>query len=480
MRKTLLVLFFVFSCAMPLLAQVDTAWVRYYNGPANDLDQPSAIAVDTAGNVYVTGFCNADVRMTGADYLTIKYYSNGDTAWTRSYNGYQDYIDQANAITADNFGNVYVTGWSAIGKGFDYVTIKYYPNGDTAWLRRYSGPAGGYDEAYAIAVDKSGNVYVTGGSLGSGAKRMWEYATIKYDSTGNQLWVARYKGPADSSSCGSVQGAHAIAVDDSGNVYVTGASMGEYRPPYHLTMSKGDTTFPVSISAIDLDYATVKYNSSGKQLWAGRYSGTGVYGDEASAIALDDSGNVYVTGKSSFSGELNEYVTIRYFPNGDTAWIRKNINGHANDIVVDDSGNAYVTGSSKGGYLTVKYYHDGSIAWARRYSGPSKGWTEAQSIALDRSGNIYVTGYSHKTEGRVYDFNFVTIKYDTDGNQLWLVRSDGSVGRFPPTPVKIAVDNLNNVYITGEGHRDKTHTDYMTVKYIQTEKGEDKLPQIER
>ncbi|MFQ6032129.1 MAG: SBBP repeat-containing protein, partial [Candidatus Zixiibacteriota bacterium] len=114
-----------------------------------------------------------------------------DTAWVRRYNGTGDSTDVARAVTVDGSGNVYVTGGSdGSGTSTDYATIKYYPNGDTAWVRRYNGPANGNDRAEGIAVDDSGYVYVTGYSDSTGSSQ--DYATIKYDSSGNQVWVRRY------------------------------------------------------------------------------------------------------------------------------------------------------------------------------------------------------------------------------------------------------------------------------------------------
>src|SRR5882672_4559415 len=87
------------------------------------------------------------------------------------------------------------------------------------WVRRYDGPAGnGIDYANDIAVDVSGNVYVTGKSAGNGTN--YDYATVKYNSSGTLLWAARYDGPAGN----GMDVAKSIAVDGAGNVYVTGGS----------------------------------------------------------------------------------------------------------------------------------------------------------------------------------------------------------------------------------------------------------------
>lgn len=113
-------------------------------------------------------------------------YSQVDTAWVRRYNGPGNGEDDAVAIAVDGNGNVYVTGYSLSSTDYDYATIKYNANGDTLWTRRYNGPGNGSDEASAIAVDSNGNVYVTGYSIGSGTNN--DFATIKYNSLGIQQW----------------------------------------------------------------------------------------------------------------------------------------------------------------------------------------------------------------------------------------------------------------------------------------------------
>jgi len=101
-----------------------------------------------------------------------------------------------------------------------------------------------------------------------------------------QIWVARYNGPGNGED-----GAHAIAVDNAGNVYVTGPS-----PGY-------DTY---------IDYATVKYNSSGVEQWVARYDGPAIYDDYATVIAVDAAGNAYVTGPSEGCGTWQDYATVKY------------------------------------------------------------------------------------------------------------------------------------------------------------------------
>ena len=102
----------------------------------------------------------------------------------------------------------------------DYVTIAYSGAGVPLWTNRYDGPGNDQDIAKAVAVDANGNVFVTGSSYGSGDNH-WDYATIAYSGAGLPLWTNRYNGPAngDDAAC-------AVAVDASGNVFVTGSSRG--------------------------------------------------------------------------------------------------------------------------------------------------------------------------------------------------------------------------------------------------------------
>ncbi|KPL03145.1 MAG: hypothetical protein AMJ73_07670, partial [candidate division Zixibacteria bacterium SM1_73] len=218
--------------------------MRRYDGPASSRDEALAITVDGSGNVYVTGKSRGSG--TYDDYATIKYYPNGDTAWVRRYNGTGDSTDCAYAIAVDRSGNVYVTGrsWGTSGADYDYVTIKYYPNGNTAWVKRFNDLANYWDSAYDVATDDSGNVYVTGRANWGNS----DCTTIRYYRSGNTAWVRRYNGAGNSEDA-----AFAVALDGSAHIYVTGCC--------HTYWG--------------VDYATIKYDSSGTELWVRTYDGPG-------------------------------------------------------------------------------------------------------------------------------------------------------------------------------------------------------------
>ena len=182
-------------------------------------------------------------------------YAQVRQEWAARFNSRVDDSDYANAITVDRDGNIYVTGSGFGDAGHsDYVTLKYDSTGNQLWMARYSGGGceycsnGGVNYATAIALSVEGNVYVTG--TGSSAlDGMAEYATIKYDTNGNQLWVATYRGLLTTGS--SVNHAKPLTVDGQGNVYVTGTSFRSGGSEYDY-----------------MDYATVKYDGNGNEIWA--------------------------------------------------------------------------------------------------------------------------------------------------------------------------------------------------------------------
>ena len=390
--------------------------------------------------------------MTGMsinEYATIKYDSNGNKLWVARYNGPGDYIDRPSALAIDREGNVYVTGESyGDSTSYDYATVKYNSAGNELWVARYNGPGNNYDFAKALAVDSDGNVYVTGQSIGDDTD--YDYATVKYDDEGKELWVERYNGP------GGVDKAYALALDGTGNVYVTGYSDG-YSTSH--------------------DYTTVKYSSAGNQFWVARYNGPVNGADYAYALAVDGEGNAYVTGRSR-GGWTNstyyDYATVKYDGEGNELWVARYdgpaINSYSYDcaraLVVDGAGNVYVTGYSIGDstaydYGTVKYNSAGNELWVARYNGPGNDYDFPNALAVDGDGNVYVTGHS---VGDGTNQDYATIKYDAEGDELWLARYNGP-GNDDDLASALVLDVDGNVYVTGYSDGDGTHYDYATIKY---------------
>ncbi len=273
-------------------------WVSRYNGPGNDIDVPTAITVDNAGNVYVTGSSQSTSASGSQDYLTIKYNSAGSEEWTRRHDGPAGLSDFATSMAMDETGNIYVTGSCyATATLNDYVTIKYNSAGTELWSRTFNGTANLSDLAKMVILDNSGNVFVTGSSVGTGSSI--DYTTVKYSSAGTELWAASYNGSAN-----NVDDVSAITADGFGNVYVTGKER---------------------INSAIYDYATVKYNSAGQQEWVTKFNGVTSLNDGATSVNTDISGNVYVTGNSVNSFN-SDFVTIKY-SQGNLTPVNGNNNG---------------------------------------------------------------------------------------------------------------------------------------------------------
>ncbi len=439
------------------------AWVQLYNGPGNGVDYVSALAVSTNGNVYVTGSSyGGDPGFGGPydgnDYATIAYSSAGFPLWTNRFNGPQNGADVANALAVGGDGNVVVTGSSVDATWYPHcLTIKYSSAGALLWSHAYAASQG---EGRKVAVDADGNVFVLG-DLRVGDEQ--NFLTLKYSSTGTFLWARTYNGP------GKYDSAKALVVDANGDVVVTGTSGG--------------------VVLGDDDYATLKYSSGGTLLWTRRYGGPGglqqlgTAQDRANALAVDREGNVIVTGGSASSlGNCDwAYATIKYSSTGEPLWTNR-YHGPATDdeataVAVDGSGSVYVTGSSSGtytDYATVKYSSSGVPLWTNRYNGPGNYMDRPVAIALDPNGNVFVTGSSTDVNASpdAGYADIVTVAYSSVGAPLWTKRFDGP-GNKDDSPGALAVDANGSVCVggvseasTSGGVGPNLDQDYVVIKYV--------------
>ncbi len=432
-RLGLLALMLILAPAA-LLAGVDTAWVRRYDGPAHLSDYAIGLAVDSQGNVIVTGASQgADSTY---DWVTIKYSSTGDSLWAnrRSYGG-----GKPVSLQIDASGNIYVSG---NGNG-RLATEKYSPSGQVLWAVPY-GPQDSVDMG-DLAFDVGGSLML-GGSL---RQASWDALLVKYRPSGDTAWARYYD--VD----GHVNGGDAIACDTRGGTYVAGSYL-DNSPRENCVMFRTDSLGNRLWTAVfadsareswldnvmldkdgnavaigkyigtttDYDYLTIKYDSAGETLWTRRYDGPGNGTDKAVALALDDNGRIYVTGSSQGQTTNRDYATVKYDIDGSELWVRRydgpgNGADNAHAVAVDDEGSAYVTGSVWVAHnvgadcATIKYSPGGESLWCALYNGPGN-WSDGGSVvAVDSVGNVCVAVAS--SNGFGLDDDIVAIKYSQGG-----------------------------------------------------------------
>jgi hypothetical protein len=426
-------------------------WQARYEDRTEDgsrIDAGEAIEVDAAGNVYVGGRTYSDDRCCvgfSSDYLVVKYDGAGRQVWTQRYDGPAHDSDAVTAVALDDAGNVYVTGSSVAvadlyDQDTDFVTIKYSPFGQRIWVARWASADHGYDYPVDIAVDTTGDVYVTGLGSGSGIYDT-DFTTVKYSSTGVQQWVQTTPGTPS-----------ALTLDSAGNVYVTGSDDG--------------------------DYLTLSYTPAGATRWSDRWDGPdeGFQRDRATGLTVDRSGNVYVTGTSWTESPrtFEDIATVKYGPGGQRLWVKMfDAVGYGNDeaagIAVDQAGNVYVAGTSYWGYQTyddyvlVSYTASGNQRWVRTYAGiGGYAYEEAVEVAF-ASGSVLVTGYSDSSFG-YYRYDYATVAFDTSGMRQWAARYDGPIHGYD-VAAGLATDRCGNVYVTGQSAGGTTEYDIATVNY---------------
>jgi len=420
----------------------DSGMVTFDGG--ND-DDARAVTLDASGNIYVAGLSN---NGDDHDFIVRKYDANGDLdlSWGDGDSGMVTFdsgnLDVADAITIDASGNIYAAGWSNNGSDTDLIVRKYDANGDltTDWGDADSGMvtfAGvSNDGANAIILDASNNIYVAG-YQGNGSN--WDFSVWKYDANGDLTtdWGDGDSGVVTFNGSNRQDNARDITLDASGNIYVAG----------------------LSNNTADDDFIVRKYDASGDLdlSWGDGNSGMVTFDgdnkDEATGITLDASNNIYVAGLSN-NGTNNELIVRKYDANGDldTTWgdgdsgvvtFDGGNNDEAKDITLDASGNIYVAGSSNNGtnddLIVRKYDADGNLA----------GDTNDLTLTGTDAAMFEIVGTELRLKaGAVLDFETnpdldVTVEVD-----------DTAVGATPDdtAPLSISITDVNEApVITSNG-----------------------------
>ena len=466
-----------------LLAQSVPTWTRAVSFGGSGSDSGTGVKVDAHGNRYVTGGFSSSVKFGdrvlnsagGSDIFLAKFDRAGELRWLLQAGGTGD--DVGNDIALDLAGNIYVTGSftdSAIfpsihgpsktvtGVGQDIFLAKYTPSGTLVWLQ--TGTASATDvnnEGFGVAVEPvTGTVFVTGRSQAPATFSssdgtthtipglfLWHMFLVKYDSDGNFQW-----GQTNDASPNTVP--HKIAVDENNSAYVTGWLEGS--TTFHsndgrdLTVT-GLSEFVQTPPDFPDDAFIAKYDAQGNVKWVnllGGYKGIGT------DIAVSHDGQISATG---FIGNLgggtpSQVETIATSQPGG-----KNINLGGGQLTNPYNKDVFVT----------TYDSAGVLLNARRIGGVHD--DGGSGIAYDREDNLYVAGAFQGTidvEGHTLTgekpFNLFVLKFQgpsreehgkpsaAGGGLAWAKKADGpGQAGFENNPL-IAVKPRGTVLVTGE------------------------------
>jgi len=447
-------LLFVFSFLISFLFANAQSWLWGRQaipklGAQGDLNSDHPVAVDASGNAYMTGvffdtlnFGTFALTSSFESMFLAKYDEYGNVLWAKQAKNLNSLsFGMGNSVAIDRSGNVYVTGifYDTISFGSIKISVqssfsnvflaKYDPLGNVIWAKQTIPSSNkSYGYGYSVAIDNSGNPYITGAfhdTISFGAFTLISSASqgdvflTKYDANGNVLWAKQ----ANNISSSSFGNGASVATDASGNVYITGT--------FNDTLSFGAYTLISSPfqSAFKGDVFLTKYDASGNVLWAKQANMTTNTGSssEATSIAIDGLGNVYITGAfngsytfGSFSlGPSSGAFLVKYNAAGDVLWAKQTeIDGLSQwggysvaSDTLNRGGGYIVMESSNGSPFNLKFGIDtfnlnnnnqtatviiqfdssGSILRGSIFSEGSE--DDGDGIGVDRTGqHVYVAG----------------------------------------------------------------------------------------
>jgi hypothetical protein len=485
MKKTVIKLLLAFSTLSVNIIDAQTLpqeWLNSFRPTGKCADRLSKIKVDSAGNRYACGYAGGE-RGT-ADAFMMKCNPLGDTLWTFYYHGGSLGDDYAYDFAIDTAGNVYVTGASDGTSGnTDCFTAKLNNAGVQQWLTRYTTAQNTESEGNAIDIDATGNIYVAGFFDPALASANW--LVLKYNNAGVQQWVDMYNGPVNSDDRTSD-----IVIAPNGNPTVCGSYwdstaaggknilIRQYNPNGSVVWQTSYSS-PLANSydlAFKLDYVAngelrvaattgtpsanvadmlgLAFDQNGVLLWATPYTFSASANEMLYGADFDATGKIYFAG-SDYSGAIITCINA----DGTLGW-RKEWNGPLLpprdvffDVKADNNGSVFVAGkgifqgpnySGNGGIdnsIIVKYSDSGDSLWTYRLTD-SLAVCVASGIDVV-NGKVYATGF--KADTAAFDYAGCIIVLDTAGNSLQNRFYDGK-GDGVATGAFVKTDAQNNVY----------------------------------
>ncbi len=464
-------------------AQVAEEWVVRHDMGMREFAR--AIVSDAAGNAYVTG----DVDDSGnSDVVTIKYGPDGAVQWTARYDGPDHWSEFGLNVALDGAGSVLVVAQGGSNANWgEVVVLKYDANtGALLWARQFSPVAGDYPGDRAdvsprdMGLDGAGSIYVLGGAqVWPSEPNHFHSFVIKYDASGALQWYLRL--PPDEST---------------GDIY-------PYSPGWRIAVTPEGAFYLVGTTQSQAGWVA-KYGGPESLLWQNSYPGAGSSLTSFQVAALDGEEGLYAAGLHGTPGDTDwarDYLVARIGPDGSLMWTATRDGAGGDDelgaIAVDSSGNVFVSGVSfflredcyEGGHgnsycndwLTLKYGPAGALLWADRYDNGPEGdtWSLAPALAVAADGDLLVAGTQiirNLVPGGT-DFyptsDYVTFRLNAaSGAREWTMTYDGpgytsQWGSMPSDDyvTGVAAGPGEAAYVTGTSVGPSGDQDFATVKY---------------
>ncbi|MEM9052702.1 MAG: SBBP repeat-containing protein, partial [Bacteroidota bacterium] len=405
-----------------------------------------AIVLDSDNNLYTAGTFTGgidfdpsvfvfEVNPVGInDAFVHKVDENGNFEWVKTFGGSN--AESVLDIAIDEEGNLYTVGffWNTadFDPGEDVFNLESQGSGDVfiqkldndgnfVWARSVGG--GGNDQSTSIAISENGELYISGffsntidlhpgdEELIFTAQGFTDIFTLKLDNDGNFLW-AHTLGNQEG------EGIFSNAVDSDGNFYALGS--------FNETMDLDPGAQVVNLeSSGSSDIFIQKLNPNGELIWVKQVGGPG--SDRAIDFDIDETGNLYITG-----------------------WI-------AGEADLDPGAGEFISPSGEDNEsFALKLNSSGEFVWASVLETDE--FDSGQSITTDNNGSVYITGsFIGDIELEIFGESSLFTNQGLEDIYIWKLTEDGDHecfktfgGQSPDAPSAIAVDNLGNIYSTGE------------------------------
>lgn len=482
-------------------------WSAVYSSPYEGIDVPSAMVTGPDGSIYITGISFSG---NSVDYLTLKYNADGTQAWMSRKNGGGDETwNEATALAVDAAGNVIVTGYSPNPQGWlNYYTIKYSPEGEELWTQAYNYASTDPDNPSdvtnsvprAVTTDSNNNIYITG----TFDTFLGRIGTIKYNAAGEQQWVNTYKS-GDEKTQGwqiglknntlYVAGTHNGGFADDGNVLISYGLDGSENWIEETTdlidAVNTELLFDITGNPVvgakgmtpgaeewqqDNAARVKKYSPEGVLLGQAAFvisspEGTASMGDMA-GMGLDAAGNVYMAVNSFYSAEGAVYETVKstfgitaQAPAWNTTY--SNFGSPAASMLhsfPDSSGNTISTGvyynfadgMLLSNYFVVKHDAAGNVAWDAVFNSGNGNPAGGIIARPDKNNNILVTLLPE------FEGTLTIKKISPAGTELW----EHEITLNNPQVYVMETGDDGSVYLGGTAFENETdeHASFVGIK----------------